>query len=319
MNAKEIARIKKALTGAEGRRLDKLNEAISGPPLELRNAESRRAAAKLASSLLKGSATQKEFAAILDKDQAGLDAALKKAKDAAIKGSRAAQAVLSGEAQRRTEALGLLAALPVEAAKPRYNLLNKPLFIWPTNTIELEADEVIPAKSFVKFRGRADRRHFRGNVKFYYLWNNPDNTFAVINVDGYIIFHGHGYVGVGGGTFAGDRQASLGVTGSLEILEWENQPPTQPIAQPDQSVKALSLSVEARGMFEVGAIDSKTVFRGYDLRHTLLVVPPLATLVFTVTAEVAGGGGKDSGLAEFDFASGAFQIGSPAVLVTILS
>jgi hypothetical protein len=50
-----------------------------------------------------------------------------------------------------------------------------------------------------------------------------------------------------------------------------------------------------------------------------MIVPPNAVLVFTVTAAVALSTGSDSGLAEVDFASGAFQVGSPAVLVAILS
>ena len=156
-------------------------------------------------------------------------------------------------------------------------------------------------------------------MKFYYLWRNPKDTFSVINVDGYAIFHGYAYVGVGGGIFPGDRMASISVDGSLEILEWWNQPPTQPPAQPDQSVNVANLRVTAYGWSEVGAIDARDIFRGYDLRHTLMLVPPSATLVFTVTAAVSCATGSDSGLTEVDFASGAFQVGSPAVLVAVLS
>lgn len=320
MNAKEISRIKKALTGSTGRLLDRLTEKQQGLPVSIRSGASQLAATKLLAGALKGSDAARNFAAVLSKEEAERAAVLKRAKDAAIKSSRENLAVLQAQAARRTRNFELLAALPPKVGSPRFQLLKKPLFILPSRTIAPEESEVIPGKSFVKFRGRMDRVPlFFGNVKFYYLWNNPDNKFSVINVDGYIIFNGHGNVGADGGTFPGSRSASLSITGRLDILEWENQPPTQPVAQPDQSVEALSLSVSAPGFFEAGALQEKDIFRGYDLRHTLLIVPPLATLIFTVNAEVGASCGSNSGLAEFDFASGRFQVGSPGVLVTLLS
>ncbi len=162
-------------------------------------------------------------------------------------------------------------------------------------------------------------KRFYGDVKFYFLWSNPKDKVAVINVDGYAIFHGYAYVGVGGGIFPGDRMASVSVDGRLDILEWWNQPPTQPPTQPDQLVNVASLRVTAYGWSEVGAIDAREIYRGYDLRHTLFLVPPFGTLVFTVTAAVSLSTGSDSGFAQIDFASGAYQVGSPAVLVAVLS
>lgn len=77
--------------------------------------------------------------------------------------------------------------------------------------------------------------------------------------------------------------------------------------------------MSAFGFGDGGSIEIRDSFRGDDLRHTLLIVPPLATLIFTVVAEVSASCGSDSGLVEFDFLSGGFQVGSPAVLVTLLS
>jgi hypothetical protein len=140
----------------------------------------------------------------------------------------------------------------------------------------------------------------------------------VVDVDGYAIFRGFGYVGTGGGLLPGDRMASASVDGRLEIYEW-TQPPTQPMPQPDQSVDVATLLVTAYGWGEVGAIESRNIHRGYDLRHTTLVVRPFGVLVFAVTAFVSCATGSDSGLAEIDFASGDFRVGSPAVVVAILS
>lgn len=318
MNSNEISQIRKALAGATGLQLEKAMAAQQEPPLTLRSTSSQKAGTSVLAAHFKGSDMEKKFADILVRDEADRTAALKRAKAAAIKKSRANLAVLKSQAARRVQDLNRLAALPAVEGSPKYHLLNKPMFILPSRTISLDESEVIPAKSFAKFQGRTER-NFRGDVQFWYLWNNPNNRFSVINVDGYIIFNGHGYVGTDGGVFPGARSAGLTVNGRLNILEWENQPPTQPIPQPDQSVEALKLSVSALGFGEVGAIEARDIFRGYDLRHTLLVVPPLATLIFTVVAEVSASCGSDSGLAEFDFSSGGFQVGSPAVLVTLLS
>jgi hypothetical protein len=70
---------------------------------------------------------------------------------------------------------------------------------------------------------------------------------------------------------------------------------------------------------EAGAVDARNFFRGFDLRHTLMIVPPLGTVVVAVTAGIVCGTGHDSGHAEADFASAGFQVGSPAGLFTILS
>lgn len=320
MNAKQIANIKRALTGAAGKRLDQMAEAQRGLPQSLQSAATQRAAAKVLAKALKASEAAKEFAAVLAKDEAELSAALNKTKVAAVARSSDRLAQLQAQAANRIRNLEQLAVVPAQPASVRRHLLKKPMFILPSRTIALDENEVIPGKSFAKFRGRVERKaSFWGNVKFFYLWNNPDNKFSVINVDGYIIFNGHANVGANGGTFPGDRSASVTIRGHLDILEWDQQPPTQPPSQPDQTVEALRLQVREPGFFEAGALKEKFVFRGYDLRHTLLVVPPLATLVFTVNAEVTAGCGADSGLVEFDFSSGGFQVGSPAVLVTLLS
>jgi hypothetical protein len=319
MKAIDVSRIKKMLSGAEGKRLDRISASQSSIPERLRNKDSRQAAAKLLAPALKQSGlTAKQFDGILSKDKAKLEATLKKSKAAAVKNSRSVQKVLNAAAAQRLKAFEAVAAVPPTVGSPEYHLLNTPFMIWPTNSVDLEASEIVPSNSWAKFRVRTEN-DFYGDVKFYYLWSNPKDTFAVINVDGYVIFNGHAFVGVDGGLFPGDRMAEVIVTGRLDIFEWWNQPPTQPYAQPDQSANALTLKVTAYGFSEVGGLDAKDVFRGYDLRHTLMLVPPFGTIVFAITAAVSCGTGDDSGLTEADFASGAFQVGSPAVLVTVLS
>ena len=318
--APNVRTITSMLKGAAGRRLDALRAVEVAAPTRFRNGDSSRAVTKLLAPRLRDRAAAAAFADVLEQDRAKLDAAVRKSRAAAIKGSRGRQQMLKAQAAQRLRSLKGLTGLPATAAVAQYELLNKPFLIWPTNSIDLEASEIVPSNSWAKFRaGIGSGKRFSGNVKFYYLWRNERDAFAVINVDGYAIFHGYAYIGSDGGFWPGDRWASLAVDGRLEILEWWNQPPTSPPSQPDQSVNVLSLSVDTGGFSEVGAIEARDIFRGYDLRHTMMVVPPQAVLVFTVTAEVRLGTGSDGAVSEIDFASGSFQVGSPAVLVSVLT
>ena len=202
---------------------------------------------------------------------------------------------------------------------PEYHLLNTPFLIWPTNSVDLGL-ELVPSNSFATVpRPDRDQSVVPGRCEVWIISDNPTDKFAVINASGYSIFHGTAFVGVGGGNFPGTGPPRCGWTASLQILEWWNQPPTSPFAQPDQSAEILKLSVSAGGFFEVGAIDLRNVFRGSDLRHNLMLVPPHGVVVFAVTTAASMGTGQDSGNVEIDFASGEFMVGSPAVLVTVLT
>lgn len=326
MKASDLSRIKKFLASPEGRRLDKLSEAHLGPARSFENAKSRRAVAKLFISTLKESSGgkidyrgfEKHFAEIAAEDAAQLNAAALEARAAAVKGSGSAQKLLDAETSSRLKGLNDLVALTPTVASPRYELLKAPFEIVPIN-LTLDAAESILVKSFVKFRVKLDRRGSNGSVQFNYLWQNLSDKFAVINVDGYMIFHGHAFVGVGGGVCPGNRTASYAVKGSLSLLQFWTQPPSQPFQQPDQLVDVSSLNVTADGFSEVGALDERDIFRGYDLRHTLLTVPPEGVVVIRLSATVNCSCGTDSGNLDVDFTSGEFNVGSPAVLVTILT
>jgi hypothetical protein len=139
------------LKGATGRRLDRLRAADAGEPHRLRNADSRRAAAKLLLPSVKDRATVKHFAALVAKDDARLAAALKKSKADAIRNSRAVQKVLTAQAAARVKALRGLVADPADVGSAHYELLNEPFLIWPTNSVDLEASEIVPSNSWAKF------------------------------------------------------------------------------------------------------------------------------------------------------------------------
>ncbi|MCB1370060.1 MAG: hypothetical protein KDJ83_04140 [Rhodobacteraceae bacterium] len=319
MDKQAIERIRKALTGAEGKRLAK-EEAAAAQGFDDGGAAARRDAGKLARKALASGKKADRFEALV---KAQAKAAAERAREwqaAAVEQSKEGGKLLADQRAGLVRSLEVLAELDPTVPSPSYHLLNTPFLIWPTNSVDLEASEIVPSNSSAKFRARIGKhKSFFGDVKFYYIWDNATDKFAVINADGYSIFHGTAFVGVGGGIFPANRAASVRLTATLQILEWWNQPPTSPLQQTDQSAEILNLRVSAGGFGEVGAIELRNVFRGSDLRHTLMLVPPRGVVVFAVTTAVAMGTGDDDGLAEVDFASGEFMVGSPAVLVTVLT
>jgi hypothetical protein len=318
MTRSEIARIKKMLTGPLGKRLDKANAAQADLPRRLQNKDSRREVTRLLAATVDRS-TVKKFAEIVEQDRARLEARLKKIKAEAVRASRDRQRTLRTAAAQLVNGWQAVAQL-LDESQIGHVLLNIPFLISANSSVELEQFQIIENNSFAKFRTRVENPDdFFGNVNFFYVWTNPKNTFEVINVAGFVMFNGHCSLGVGGGLFPGDRQASVTVEGRLDILEMFNDPPTSPLAQPDQTVTALQMRETAFGWGEVGAVDARDLFRGLGLTHIQMVVPPLATIVFGVVAAVSCGTGEDSSNAEADFASGAFQVGSPAVVLATLT
>lgn len=284
-------------------------------PRTLRNADSRAAVARALASTLDPS-TLKKLNAIAERDQTKLSAKLKKLKAAAVRASRARQRELTAAAAKHLANIKDAAQLPIDPGQIGHVLLNVPFMISPGRDTAIEQSQIVANNSFAKFRGRAeDNDDFVGDVVFSYVWTNPKTTFEVISISGFISFNGHCSLGTGGGIFPGDRKASVTVQGRLEILEVFNDPPTVPLPQPDQFVTALSMNENTGGWAEVGAVDAKDLSRGFALNHNQLIVPPSATLVFNVVATITLDTGSSSSNAAADFASGAFQVGSPAVLL----
>jgi hypothetical protein len=335
----DIEKIKAALTGAEGRRLDKQRTAKAGRSIRLRAPHSG-ATAKILQPLLGDHAAVQKFHDLQAKNDAKLAAALKKSKSYAVKRSAAGQKMLNAQAAERRKGLEALASKPLASGTVQYDWLNEPFLIWPTSEFPgqwpetpppvLEASEIVPWNSFAKFQmssGPGQENLFEGTdiVQFYYLWQNPNDTYAVINVDGYAAFNGYAYESVPGGDWPASRFAEITVWAILDILEWWNQPATQPPRQPGQDAIIADLTIDNTGWFTHGKVESLDILRGYELNFTQELVPPLGVLVIRVNTEVYmftggdEGGGDPSGYASMDFASGAFQVGSPAVVVSVLS
>lgn len=87
--------------------------------------------------------------------------------------------------------------------------------------------------------------------------------------------------------------------------------------QTDQNQLVLPLSSNTGGWGSPGGIEVGDVFRGYDLTHRLLLVPQHTNVVFQVIAAVSYS--NSNGTVDLDFASGAFEVVCPGVLITMRS
>jgi hypothetical protein len=212
---------------------------------------------------------------------------------------------------------------------PFYIILDTPFLIWTTPGMFFDTWHIEPENNWAKIKVEKSQAPplpydtgFEGSeeLSFYFFWQNPsDKAWAVINVDSYLVFNGFCEVKAPGGFFAGDRWSSLSIDANLYLLEWWNQPPTQPSPQTSQNM--LSLSVSAYGMFDSDKYASKALYRGCDLSYEFFLVPPSGVTVFEAAANVSFGFGQDNGghgYAHADFDSGDFEVMCPEMLIAIL-
>jgi hypothetical protein len=214
---------------------------------------------------------------------------------------------------RRKIADYLLAAPP----PPRYVALDTPYSIPATAGVTFVSAQTEPYHSWakIKFDSGADATESLG---FYFVWQNPSEAFALINADAYILLDGSCNAVRNGGFWPDDRHANLHLSVELTPLQLWNQPPTvAPQVGGDSLQDALRFYVGGGGFFDPGDSQVAGVFRGYDLRVSFMIVPPHGLMLFEVTLNISYD--VAYGHVYGDFASGAFAVHSPMVLVTILS
>ncbi|HZO86709.1 MAG TPA: hypothetical protein VFB38_00115 [Chthonomonadaceae bacterium] len=321
------AQIKAALAAAKG--LDAAREARRN--LDLRQANlsqrlpiraNRRAVGNLLTPLLtKAGLELDEFEKIRAHNQAELRRLLEQQKAEAIQQSSSVKRTLRSEVASLHKLLQQVTTLaPPDApptSQPFYVLLETPFLIWPTHGIFLDDSHVEPVNSWAKISLSSGESAGYEELGFYFLWENPSDRVAVINVDAYIAVNGFCSAGANGGTFPDDRHSSLVLNVRLNPWQWWDQPPTQPMPQGDQSQQVLSLYAFAGGWFDVGDIEVQSIFRGYDLSYTSFIIPPNGVVVFETTLSISYG--NSEGFVQVDLASGDFEVLCPAVLIAILT
>jgi hypothetical protein len=276
----------------------------------------------LASSIAKAGFEVDKFDELLAQNRSALRRVAERRKAEAVERSSSAKDTLRHGVESRRKVMEHLAELtppesPTVAAPKFYELLDRPFTILPTGGVYLHAEQVESANSWAKFTVDSDSVAGSEYLSFYFLWVNPSDTHAVIDVDAYLVLNGFCQVESDGGFIPGVRRSSMDLYAVLHLLEWWNQPPTSPLGQVDQEQQALILSTDTSGWLDDDATDSEEVFRGYDLRYNLFLVPPHGAVVFEVALNVAFT--SNEGSIHVDFQSGDFEVLCPGILIGVLA
>ena len=201
----------------------------------------------------------------------------------------------AGIANRR-RAFSLLAGLVPPDNPPTYIELDQPFLIWATPTNQLIDTHYEPLNSWAKVRSdvSGDNVLASHELSFYFLWQNDTGSDAVVNVESYLMLQGRAEIHASHGWFwsplwgqstIGEIDYSLGT--NLTILEWWNQPPTQPVDQVGQHQTILSLSVNGGwGFLSPGKTKFADIASVSHLYYDGLLVPNGKSVVFQVRTDM---------------------------------
>ncbi len=240
----------------------------------------------------------------------------KKRAKRAVKIGRAREPILANLISQRVRAFeALVEAVNVPSAQ-RY-LVNTPFEIvgWGLN---FDSFAIVQSNSWVKFRmeRRFPPQSSGHSVIFRFVWENTQDKYVVINANGYLIYHGYCYAWSDGGIFGGDRATRLTIKPSLQLWNWTNES-NYPLGE--ELVEIEAVHTNTGKTWGDAADDSEYVFRGYDLAKNLILVPPRTAVGLVMSAGFVCYTGKNSGIVQANFSDGSFMVGSPAVLVTVIS
>jgi hypothetical protein len=314
--------VKQSAAASEARRkASLLNRAdLAGDP-QLR--DNRRALeALLASYFAKSGLDLEHFEQINTKNQGDLRRIGEARETAAIKQSSSNMEALREVVAGRRKALEFLTNKATPATSFPNVVLEAPFMITGTAGLVLASSNIENWNSTAKFRIDSVTSSASGpgtgglpSLSFWYVWVNPNETFALITVSSALAFNGFVRIGSNGGTFPGDRASGLEIDATLSLPG-----ATSPVSQPLQSQTVVNLSTDTGGFFSVGALavpDPNPISDAYFLQLSEAIVPPGEMLFI----EVALGMNYfcSDGNVLIDCSSGDYNILSSFVSVQILS
>ena len=282
---------------------------------------SRRLGEKALTSYLKKTGFDfKAYDRIRAQQQAEMQRLLKEADRAAIKRSSSRKKELAyGVENWRKNIERFRDATLVSKFVPAFEVVDTPFLIWPTNDLELEDSHIEPWNNTAKIRGL-----WRGtgneNLRFIFVWENPNDKWAVVNVESNLAVNGVCDAFAEGGFLAGSLNGVF-VQASLNVWEWWNHPPTMLSPQATQTQKVVAVTVSGGGFLSNlggGSVDSASASGIFDVRRTLFSLPPNGVAVFEVTLEFFYDN-TNGGMIQANFASGDFGVKCPAVVIAVLS
>ena len=229
----------------------------------------------------------------------------------------------------RLKARDLLAAGVIPAG-PAPVTLDSPFLIWafrnggPAN---IHSDTHIePLNSWARFMSQWKQGgSFLGHdeVDFFFLWQNDTGSDAVVDVESQLMLAGRSSVFAdsglvwspfwGQGTIGNSR---LRIESELTLLEWWNQPPTQPLQQPGQQHEVVDMSADGGWiLLGSGNGDSLWLSGSHHGHYDMFLVPAGAVAVFEVSLNMYYSGFKGEGSVDFQTANE--SLSCPYVQLTV--
>ncbi len=219
--------------------------------------------------------------------------------------------------ESRAKARELLAAITTPHLI-EYVSLTTPILIWafrnggPFNFFFDSHTEPLNSWANIKVDSEFGGKFFtEDQVVFYFMWQNDTGSDAVLNVEallnlsgGCSVFAKSGYFWTPLWNVSNIGSCRMVVSANLTLLEWWNQPPTQPLRQTGQVERAKDLS--ASGGFVLvsgsGNFESETVSSSHHLHYDYFHVPRNGVAVFEVSLNLdySYSGYKGSVSAYFD-------------------
>jgi hypothetical protein len=302
--------LKQALIAAEkARPQEQLFPGFANGPKVI-NAK-RSAAELLASSFSEAGIDLRKIDKARRQHRAELDKAAEKHRADIVRRSRALKEARRAKADAKRYALEQLASIPLPHAPPFYVILPKPFLIWSTPHSIISDSNIAPWDSWAKTKFVRDEW---GNEKisFYFLWENPSDYHAVIDLFGSLTCNGYCRAEAEAGIFV-SGMANLTISAGLTLWQWWKQPAT-PVNGLGQNILYLSAS---GGAFS-DDVKSKNVLAYPDLDYFSFIVPPHELVVVEVYLYVYYEIYNDA-YVHVDFETQNLDIDCPFLMISLLT
>ena len=274
----------------------------------------RQAASKLLeSALAKAEIDLEPLKALQSQREAAAREQIARIKAEANEQSSAALSTVEYTIQAWRNDIGNLSTLQLPPNIQRF-LLDTASEIATTPGLAPVAKHIGPQNNSARFHLESTGSGFE-QVDFGFLWKNPSDQSALVNVDGYLILNGICQILVSGDFFG--ISSGVQIDAFLRIHQLWNSPPTSPAPQSSQYQLALDMALDNPGPFSGGDISSENLFRGFDLQYSTLVVPPLASAGFEILCQIFYA--NDDGEVTLFFSDQGRQVLCPGVLLTVMT
>jgi hypothetical protein len=227
-------------------------------------------------------------------------------------------------------AANAIQALPL--APSGFVSVDTPILIWevgPHYGPHVFADgEYTPGDAGLRFNVEDRENAFR-TFAFYYIWENPSEFFAVVNVATSLLFTGVCTARSATGFFTGE--SSLFFSCGIEFIRnsgWGNDPitnnPTDGTVYPAFAATTFATvaNLTASDIFE-GSGFLQREFSGtpFDLSYQQMVVPGGASVLFEVMVQVLDtvSSAETANSTSLDFATGDNRVACPGIELEILT